>query len=261
MIPHPTDNYKYVVCEYISVGHKKGWSIHIMSCAPGKRWHQSTQNCIQDDKPTTQEPETATPVVTKVLPDGHLIRCFNQGKFPHPTDKHKYVVFEYVAVDPYKGWWIHIVGCAPGTIWHQQFQDCIADDEPTTQEPETASPFLINVLPDGHRIRCYTQGMIPHPTDRYKYLTCEYISDGSNKGWHINIMNCAPGTRWYQPTQICIKNDEPTTQEPETASPVLTKVLPDGHRIRCYTQGMIPHLTDRYKYVVCEYIPEGNNKG
>jgi hypothetical protein len=62
-------------------------------------------------------------------------------------------------------------------------------------------------LGNGHIIRCYKQGMISHPTDRYKYVVCEYISVGSNKGWWIHIMGCAPGTRWHQPTQNCIADE------------------------------------------------------
>jgi hypothetical protein len=95
--------------------------------------------------------------------------------------------------------------CDLGTRWHQPSQQCIREDE---------NPFVTKDLGNGHIIRCYTQGIIPHPIDRHKYLVCEYISDGSNRIWHINIMNCASGTRWYQPTQICIEDDESTTQVP-----------------------------------------------
>jgi hypothetical protein len=37
-------------------------------------------------------------------------------------------------------------------------------------------------------------------------------------------------------------------------TPRVTKDLGNGHIIRCNTQGMIPHPTDKYKYVICEYI-------
>jgi sarcosine oxidase delta subunit len=164
-------------------------------------------NCIISiDVVLTQGPNE-TPMVTKDLGNGHIIRCYTQGMIPHPTDRNKYVVCEYIAVGTNKGWWIHIMGCAPGMRWNQSTQNCIHDDEPTTQEPETASPVVTKHLGNGHIIRCYKQGMIPHPTDRDKYVVCEYISVGSNKGWWIHIMGCAPGTRWHQPTQNCITDE------------------------------------------------------
>jgi sarcosine oxidase delta subunit len=163
-------------------------------------------NCtLNIDVVFTQGPNE-TPMVTKDLGNGHIIRCYTQGLIPHPTDQYKYVVCEYVASGPNKGWWIHIMGCAPGMRWHQSTLNCIQDDEPTTQEPETVSPVVTKDLGNGHIIRCYKQGMIPHPTDRYKYVVCEYIPEGKNKGWWIHIMGCAPGTRWNQPTQNCIED-------------------------------------------------------
>jgi hypothetical protein len=89
MIPHPTDRYKYVNCEYTSVGSNKGWSIHIMSCAPG------TQNCIQDDELTAQTPTTESPDVTKDIVAHEPFKCYKQGIFPHPTYRYKYVVCDY----------------------------------------------------------------------------------------------------------------------------------------------------------------------
>jgi hypothetical protein len=77
----------------------------------------------------------------------------------------------------------------------------------TTQEPETASVMVTKIIDGGHIVRCYKQGMFPHPTDRYKYIVCEYIASGSNKGWWIHIMPCGPGTRWHQPLQQCIQDD------------------------------------------------------
>jgi hypothetical protein len=174
------------------------------------------------------------------------------------------------------------MGCALGTRWHQPSQQCIQEDE---------NPFVTKDLGNGLIIRCYTQGMISHPTDRYKYVICEYISDGSNKGWHINIMNCAPGTRWYQPTQNCIRDDEPATHSPITQPPVTpssTTAVPvtpsqttqshvisterptgdpyvtgtvDGHTVRCYKSGYIPHPTDRHKFIFCEYLDKGPKQG
>jgi len=78
----------------------------------------------------------------------------------------------------------------------------------TTQEPETASPVVTKIIDDGKTIiRCYKEGMIPHPTDKYKYVVCEYVSSGANKGWWIHIMGCAPGTKWEQKKQECILDE------------------------------------------------------
>jgi hypothetical protein len=199
MIPHPTDRYKYVVCEYVPEGNNKGWSIHIMDCDPGTRWHQPSQQCIQEDE---------NPFVTKDLGNGHIIRCYAQGMIPHPTDRYKYVICEYISDGSNKVWHINIMNCAPGTRWYQPTQICIQDDEPTTQEPETVSLLVTKDLGNGHIIRCYKQGMLPHPTDRHKYAVCEYLGFGSPKNWwRIYIMDCAPGTIWYQPSQQCIEDD------------------------------------------------------
>jgi hypothetical protein len=76
----------------------------------------------------------------------------------------------------------------------------------TTPEPETASAMVTKEI-DGHTVKCYKQGMFSHPTDRHKYLVCEYIAEGPNKGWWIHIMSCGPGTRWHQPSQNCLSDD------------------------------------------------------
>lgn len=80
-------------------------------------------------------------------------------------------------------------------------------EAPTTREP-TEEPKVTTITSTGHVIKCYHQGMFAHPTDRHKYVVCEYIASGSNKGWWIHIMGCAPGTRWHQPTQNCIGDDD-----------------------------------------------------
>jgi len=48
-ISHPLNRHKYIFCEYIAEGPQQGWWIHIMDCSPGTRWHQPTENCIQDE--------------------------------------------------------------------------------------------------------------------------------------------------------------------------------------------------------------------
>ncbi len=70
---------------------------------------------------STHEP-TATPYVTGIV-EGHIVRCHKSGYIPHPTDEHKYIVCEYN-----NRWWIHIMGCAPGTRWDQKAEICIIDE-------------------------------------------------------------------------------------------------------------------------------------
>jgi hypothetical protein len=79
--------------------------------------------------PTTQPTEGSTgePKVTAIV-DKHIIRCYKSGYISHPTDRHKYIVCEYIAEGPKQGWWIHIMGCGPGTRWHQPTENCIQDD-------------------------------------------------------------------------------------------------------------------------------------
>ncbi len=173
---------------------------------------QPTQCCIEDDGPTTQEPETGSPVPTFIIPRS-FPKCYKQGMMPHPTDKHKYVVCEYIAVGPDKGWSIHIIDCVPGTRWNQPTQNCIQDDEPTTHSPTTQPPVTpspttaapvtpspttqshvtstegattdagVTFMVGTHPIRCYKNVYISHPTDRHKYIFCEYVAEGSRKGW------------------------------------------------------------------------------
>jgi len=57
--------------------------------------------------------------VTQTIPGGGLIACYKQGKIAYPGDIHKYVVCEYISEGPAAGWWIHIMGCAPGTKWKE----------------------------------------------------------------------------------------------------------------------------------------------
>jgi chitinase len=76
----------------------------------------------------TEAVETSSVMVTKIIDGGHVVKCYKQGMFSHPTDRHKYIVCEYIASGASKGWWIHIMGCAPGTRWFQPAQNCIADE-------------------------------------------------------------------------------------------------------------------------------------
>jgi hypothetical protein len=83
---------------------------------------------------------------------------------------------------------------------------------PTTQPPVTPTEggttdggVTFKVGPN--IVRCYKNGYISHPTDRHKYILCEYIADGPKKGWWIHILDCGPGTRWHQPTENCIQDD------------------------------------------------------
>jgi hypothetical protein len=63
---------------------------------------------------------------------------------------------------------------------------------PTTQshvistEGPTGDPHVKGVI-DGLAVGCYKCGYNSHPTDRHKYIVCEYIAGGPKQGW-IHIM-------------------------------------------------------------------------
>jgi hypothetical protein len=65
----------------------------------------------------------------------------------------------------------------------------------------------------------------------------------------IDTYQLDPGTRWHQPSQQFIQEDE---------NPFVIKDLGNGQIIRCYAQRMIPHI--RFDYKICEYISDGSNK-
>ncbi|OTF82923.1 hypothetical protein BLA29_014546 [Euroglyphus maynei] len=73
---------------------------------------------------------------------------------------------------------------------------------PTTTEHTSETPKYTTYI-DGHLIKCYKQGYLPHPTDVHKYLVCEYIAT-PNGGWWVHIMNCPKGTRWHATLKNCI---------------------------------------------------------
>ncbi|KAH9419275.1 Cht3p [Dermatophagoides pteronyssinus] len=66
---------------------------------------------------------------------------------------------------------------------------------PTTTDSTSETPKYTTYI-DGHLIKCYKQGYLPHPTDVHKYLVCEYIAT-PNGGWWVHIMDCPKGTRWH----------------------------------------------------------------
>ena len=86
-------------------------------------------------KPTTPTPEptpepTEEPKVTTITPGGDVIRCYEEGRIPHPTDPHKYVVCEHIVTSSNDGWVIHIMGCGAGTKWKQTKKydgECVDD--------------------------------------------------------------------------------------------------------------------------------------
>jgi len=197
-LEHPDDKNKYVACEYIASGSNKGWYIHIMACPSGLQWNQNKEIC---DYPSNINENTGTPVVTQELPNGHVIKCYKQGFLEHPDDKNKFVACEYIASGSNKGWYIHIMSCAPGTQWNQKLEICILDQSNINEN--TGTPVATEELPSGHVIKCYKQGFLEHPDDKNKFVTCEYIASGSNKGWHINIMACPSGLQWNQNKGVC----------------------------------------------------------
>jgi len=115
-----------MVCEYVKSVAKEGWFMQVMECAPETRWYQPIQNCIiksPTTPSTTQEPTEEVKVTTII--DGHVVRICKIAYFPHPTDKRKFVVCEYIGTNV--SCMIHVMECAPGTRWHQLTQNCIAD--------------------------------------------------------------------------------------------------------------------------------------
>ncbi|KAH9525954.1 Cht9p, variant 5 [Dermatophagoides farinae] len=70
---------------------------------------------------------------------------------------------------------------------------------PTTTEHTSETPKYTTYV-DGHLIKCYKEGDIPHPTNIHKYLVCEFV----NGGWWVHIMPCPPGTIWCQEKLTCI---------------------------------------------------------
>ena len=70
---------------------------------------------------------------------------------------------------------------------------------PTTTDSTSETPKYTTYV-DGHLIKCYKEGDLPHPTNIHKYLVCEYV----NGGWWVHIMPCPPGTIWCQKKLTCI---------------------------------------------------------
>ncbi len=62
-------------------------------------------------------------------------------------------------------------------------------------------------LSDGSFIDCTkSQKYFHHPFDGQKYLVCVKVGETDRNEWWLKTMDCAPGSKWNQPTQSCIKN-------------------------------------------------------
>ncbi|KAH9525953.1 Cht9p, variant 4 [Dermatophagoides farinae] len=86
---------------------------------------------------------------------------------------------------------------------HQRQLPTTSTPSPTTTEHTSETPKYTTYI-DGHLIKCYKQGYLPHPTDVHKYLVCEYIAT-PNGGWWVHIMDCPKGTRWHATLKNCIQ--------------------------------------------------------
>merc|ERR1712150_307137 len=247
------DATKFFQCQQVG----EEWVGHHMSCAAGTVWSQSTRACVHPEAEETEkqveqtrelgipEPKVDSqgiPCKPLLNPNFACVTVGRKGYYPHLCSRSLY---HQCQATP-NGWIAHVMPCAPGTVWSQRQQTCVAENQ--LKEMEKAAVEVEEEESDMCKPRnpnrvCPKKAYYRDRCDAARFYQCQELADGT---WTAFPINCAPGTVWSQPQRTCV-HPEPETEKREVDAQGLPCKPFVPPQIACVTigrSGYYPHICD-----------------